>query len=57
MRKQEKKKFKVAEIVSEHIKKNKKEYTIVSLVFLIGIVIGIIFINNINIEQRSDIQN
>lgn len=56
MRKQEKKISKTNSMLQEHIKNNWKEYTIVSIVFLIGIVIGIAFINNTNEEQRTQIQ-
>ena len=53
MRKQEKNGSKILAIVKEHFKKNIKEYLIVSLIFLIGIIIGVTFINNISEEQQN----
>jgi len=38
-----------------HIKNNKKEYAIVSILFIIGIVIGVVFINNISKSGSSEI--
>lgn len=55
MRKQEKKNLKIPNIIKEHIKKNIKEYLIVSIVFLIGIIIGVMFINNADENQKIQI--
>lgn len=55
MKKQEKSKGKMVYIVKEHIKKNIKEYASVSIIFLIGIIIGVIFINNIREEEKMQI--
>lgn len=57
MRKQEKSKMKIFEIVNSHIRKNAKEYLIASIIFLIGIVIGITFVNNMNESQRQEIKD
>lgn len=56
MRKQEKRNSKILEIIKEHVKKNIKEYLTVGIIFLIGIIIGVIFINNANDEQKIQIQ-
>ena len=51
--KKEKSRFK--EIILSHIENNIKEYFIVTIIFIIGIVIGVIFINNTTEEQSSEI--
>lgn len=56
MRKQEKRNSKILEIIKEHVKKNIKEYLAVGIIFFIGIIIGVIFINNANDEQKIQIQ-
>lgn len=45
------------ELVFNHIYENLKSYIIVIIIFLIGIVAGVIFINNINETQITEIQN
>jgi len=57
MKKQEKRNSKILYIIKEHIKKNIKEYLIVSIVFLIGIIIGVIFINNSQESQKLQIND
>lgn len=57
MKKQEKRESKILNIIKEHIRKNIKEYLIVSIIFLIGIIIGVVCINNIDTEQKTEIQN
>lgn len=49
------KESRVKEIVFSHIENNIKEYLIVTIIFLIGIVIGVIFINNTSENQSSEI--
>lgn len=46
---------KVKEIFVAHIKNNIREYSIVVLLFLIGIICGIIFVNNASQMQIDDI--
>lgn len=55
MRKQEKRKFKILDVIREHIRKNIKEYLSVCIVFLIGTIIGVMFINNIDEGQKTQI--
>jgi len=47
--------FKIKQIMLRHIENNIKNYAIVSIVFLIGIVIGVIFINNSSETQSNEI--
>ena len=51
------KKSKIKETILLHLQNNLKNYLIVSIIFLIGIVIGVIFINNISENQSSEITN
>ena len=41
--------------IKEHVLNNKKEYIVVSILFVIGIFLGVFFINNINQEPRTQI--
>lgn len=45
----------IRNVISNHIINNIKEYATVVLIFFIGIIIGIIFINNVNYEQENEI--
>lgn len=51
------KESRIKEIILSHIENNIKEYLIVTIIFLIGIVIGVIFINNTSDNQVSEITN
>ena len=51
------KKLTFKEIILNHINSNIKEYLSVSLIFLIGIVLGVIFINNVNETQETEISS
>lgn len=51
------KESKIKQIILTHIENNIKNYAIVSIIFLIGIVIGVIFINNTSEAQSSEISN
>ncbi len=50
-----KKSSRTKEIILSHIQNNIKEYFIATIIFLIGIVIGVIFINNTSETQSSEI--
>ncbi len=52
-----KKTSKVTQVIKNHIAENIKAYIIVSLIMLIGIVLGVIFINNMSETQVQDIQS
>ena len=43
-------------VILRHISDNIKEYTIVSIFFLIGIILGVIVINNSDVESQNNIQ-
>ena len=47
----------IKEFVLRHIYENFKLYLIVIIIFVIGIVAGVIFINNVNGDQATEIQN
>lgn len=51
------KRLKIKETIITHILNNKKEYFIISLIFIIGILLGVFFINNINDTQVETIKN
>ena len=51
------KKANVKELVLNHIYENIRSYIIVILIFLIGIIAGVIFINNTNETQSAEIQS
>ena len=51
-----KKRANIHTIITSHIINNYKEYLSVILILLIGIVIGVIALNNINNEHREEIQ-
>lgn len=46
---------KIKETIVQHVRNNKKEYIIVTLIFIIGIFLGVLFINNMGEAQRSEI--
>lgn len=46
---------KIISLIIEFIKNNIKEYIIISIVFLIGIFLGVMFVNNLNEEQKTEI--
>lgn len=43
--------------IKNHIINNKKEYLIVTFIFIIGIFLGVLFVNNIQEAERDDISN
>ncbi len=51
-----KKTSKVTEVIKSHITENLKAYIMVSLIMLIGIILGVIFVNNLNETQIQDVQ-
>lgn len=57
MRKQEMKNSKIWNIVKGHIQNNLKQYIIASVFFLVGIVIGVIFVNNTELETQEQVGN
>ncbi len=51
------KKSSIRELILDNIYENLKSYIIVAIIFIIGIVIGVIFINNANNNQVEEIQS
>lgn len=51
------KKNTIKNYIVDNIKKNKKEYISLCIVLLIGVVLGVLFINNIKEEEKSEVQN
>ena len=49
------KRIKIKETIKEHIMNNLREYIIILLIFIIGIFLGVFFINNIQNEQMAEI--
>lgn len=43
--------------IKTHIENNLREYAIASTIFIIGILFGVIFINNLNDTQNNEIEN
>lgn len=50
-----KRKSKIVESIGKIVKNNIKEYIIISLIFLIGIFLGVMFINNLEETQKNEI--
>lgn len=57
MRVTHKKSSKVASILLQHIRDNLKSYLLVAIILLIGIVLGVLFVNNLQEEQSQEVQN
>lgn len=53
--KRRREKNKLKDIILNNIHNNLKEYIIVTVIFLIGVIAGVIFINNINQDQLTEI--
>lgn len=51
------KKLKIIEIIKKHIVQNYKEYVIIIIFFIIGIFLGVFFVNNTQDQQRLEIHN
>ena len=45
----------IKNIIYKHILNNKKEYILISLIFILGIFLGVMFINNINENEIKNI--
>ena len=49
------KRLKIWDTIGNHVVNNKKEYILVTLIFLVGIFLGVMFINNSKETQMSEI--
>ena len=47
----------ITKIIKEHVLNNSKEYIIVTLIFIIGIFLGVLFINNTKENQITEISS
>ncbi len=47
----------VKSIIMSHVENNIKEYTIASLIFIIGVLLGVVFLNNLNEVQTVEISD
>lgn len=45
------------EVIKEHIINNRKEYIVVILLFIIGIFLGVLFVNHVEEPQKTEITN
>ena len=50
------KSLKIREVIVKHILNNKKEYIIVTLLFIIGIFVGVFFVNNLDESSKTSMQ-
>ena len=50
-----KKKSKIKELFLSYISNNLREFVIITIVFLIGLILGIIFINNLDVSKSTEI--
>lgn len=53
--KEQKEKNKKTQILEEYIKNNAKEYLIIIVIFLIGLFLGVMFVNNIEQAQKEEV--
>ena len=51
------KRLKIWDTIVNHVINNKKEYILVTLLFLVGIFLGVMFINNSKETQLTEITN
>ena len=51
------KRLKIWDTIGIHVANNKKEYILVTLIFLVGIFLGVMFINNSKESQLSEISS
>ena len=49
------KRLRMIDAICNHVINNKKEYVLVTLIFLVGIFLGVMFINNIQEAQMAEI--
>ena len=47
----------IKEVIFSHVESNLREYIIFTVIFLIGIIVGVIFINNVSENQGLEINN
>lgn len=47
--------IKIKETIYGHIINNRKEYIIIAIIFIIGIFLGVLFVNNIKENQKQEV--
>lgn len=47
--------IKIKETIKQHVINNRKEYIIVTLLFIIGIFLGVLFVNNIQQTSKDEV--
>ena len=57
MREEPKTRKRLKNIIGDHIIHHLRRYTIVVLLLFIGIILGVIFVNNLADEQKVEIEN
>ena len=55
MAKLDSKRLRLPNVIINHVKANLKEYIIVLLMFVVGIFLGVMFLNNIKTEEKDEI--
>lgn len=53
----QKRKSKIGTVLYNHIKNNKRGYFIISILFFIGLIVGVLFINNMNDTKLEEIND
>ena len=51
------KSLKIKEIMKKYVKNNYKEYILISVIFIIGLFIGVMFVNNLNQDKANMISD
>ena len=49
------KEIKIRKTIYSHVINNKKEYIVVALIFIVGIFLGVLFVNNIKDNQKQEL--
>ncbi len=49
------KRLKIWDTIGNHVANNKKEYILVTLIFVVGIFLGVMYVNNLQEQQLSEI--
>lgn len=55
MIKTEAKKFKLPNIITKHVASNFRAYIIITLIFVVGIFLGVIYVNNMEATQKDEV--
>jgi len=48
---------KIKEILKQHVRNNGKEYSIIALLFIIGIFLGVLFVNNMQEAPKTEVES